>query len=218
MNKKNIDIKSEGYYRRERSWTNHFNIINNAKILDIGCGHGLLGAYLKENHCATVHGIEVVESCFKAAEKILDKAFFDDIEKMALDEFEKDYDYIIFSDCLEHLVNPDLVLKKVRTLLKKDGFLLISIPNVQNFRITMPLIFKGSWEYTNEGLMDKTHLRWFTCSSIKTLVEENGFHMIQMERELPLSSISGILNKVSLTLLKNHLTSHFYLKACLKDF
>ena len=99
-----IDIKEEAYYRRERSWTNNFDIQPGSKILDVGCGHGLLGRYLKESLKAEVHGIELVDDCYKAADKILDKTYHGNIEIMDLYDFDKDYDYIIFSDCLEHLL------------------------------------------------------------------------------------------------------------------
>lgn len=137
---------------------------------------------------------------------------------MDLSIIDHDYDYIIFSDCLEHLINPDLALIKIRQLLKKDGGLLISIPNVQNFRITIPLLFKGSWEYTDEGLMDRTHLRWFTYSSIVSLINKSGFNVESVARELPISSLSGLINILFFNLLKNHLTSHFYIKACLAEY
>ena len=211
-----IDIKEEAYYRRERSWTNNFDIKQGSKVLDVGCGHGLLGKYLKDTLKVEVHGVELVDDCYEAAKTILDKTYHGNIETMDLSDFENDYDYIIFSDCLEHLINPDLALKRIRHLLNNDGILLISIPNVQNFRITAPLILKGSWEYTDEGLMDRTHLRWFTYSSITSLVNKSGFEVEEVSRELPYSSLSGILNILFLTFFKNHLTSHFYLKACLR--
>ena len=117
----------------------------------------------------------------------------------------------------DQFFNPDFVLCRVARLLKADGHLLVSIPNVQNFRITVPLVFKGSWEYTEEGLMDKTHLRWFTESSITSLVGSNGYRVKKIVRELPLDSVSGKLNLVTFGLLKNHLTSHYYLEACLEN-
>ena len=212
-----INLKNESYYERDRSWTQNFNIAKDAKVLDIGCGHGVLGEYLHSTLGADVTGVEIVESCYHIAKEILHNAVLGDIETMDLAELGGDYDYIIFSDCLEHLVNPDAVLRRVASLLKADGHLLISIPNVQNFRITVPLVFKGSWEYTDEGLMDKTHLRWFTESSITSLVGSNGYRVKKIARELPLNSVSGKLNVATFGLLKNHLTSHFYLESCLEN-
>jgi len=217
INDKHVNSKNEGYYRRNRSWTQYFDIKRDSKILDVGCGHGLLGKYLNDTLGAQVTGIEIVKSCYYAAKEKLHEVILGDIETMDLAMLDKDYDYVIFSDSLEHLINPDIALLKVLSLLKKDGNLLISIPNVQNFRITLPLLLKGSWEYTEDGLMDRTHLRWFTETSITSLVEQNGFQLQQLERELPLSSKSGKLNLVTFSLLQNHLTSHFYLKACLAD-
>jgi 2-polyprenyl-3-methyl-5-hydroxy-6-metoxy-1,4-benzoquinol methylase len=214
---KYIEKKDDEYYRRDRSWTDKFDIRHGAKILDIGCGQGLFGKYLHESLDAKVTGIEVVESCYLEAKTVLDEAHLGDIETMDLTILDSDYDYIIFSDCLEHLINPDIVLSRIKKLLKKDGHLLISIPNVQNFRITLPLILRGSWEYKDEGLMDRTHLRWFTKSSIISLVESNGFRLMQLDRELPLNSFSGIINLLTFTIFKNHLTSHFYLKSCLAN-
>lgn len=212
-----INLKNEGYYKRDRSWTQNFNIAKDAKILDVGCGHGVLGKYLHSTLGADVTGVEIVESCYHIAKELLQNAVLGDIETMDLAELGGDYDYIIFSDCLEHLVNPDMVLRRMVSLLKADGHLLISIPNVQNFRITVPLVFNGSWEYTEEGLMDKTHLRWFTESSITSLVGSNGYRVKKIARELPLNSVSGKLNLATFGLLKNHLTSHLYLESCLEN-
>ena len=128
MVQKHIDIKNEDYYRRHRSWTNHFEIEHDAKILDIGCGQGMLGKYLNETLGARVTGIEIVESCYLAAKEVLDQAYLGDIETMDLSFLDCDYDYIIFADSLEHLINPDVALNRIKGLLNKNGHLLISIP------------------------------------------------------------------------------------------
>ncbi len=209
------ELKHLNYYRRERNWTQNFFISRNSRILDIGCGHGLLGKYLQSTLDAEVTGVEIIESCYIEAKSVLNNAIYGNIETMNLDILGNNYDYVIFSDSLEHLINPGETLFRVSSLLKDNGHLLISIPNVQNFRVTVPLVFRGSWEYKDEGLMDKSHLRWFTESSISSLVEDNGYKIIKIARELPLKSISGKLNMLTLGLFKNHLTSHFYLDSCL---
>jgi SAM-dependent methyltransferase len=184
-------------------------------VLDIGCGIGLLGAYLKKKHNCIVTGLEIIEDNYEVALSELDEVFLGDIETMDLSELGCDYDYIIFSDSLEHLLNPDKVLEKIKKLLSESGMVLISMPNVRNFRVTMPLIFSDSWEYQDEGLLDRTHLRFFTCTSLLNTLNNHGYCVNKIKYDLPLSSKVGLLNKLTFGLLKKHLTSHYFVESCL---
>jgi 2-polyprenyl-3-methyl-5-hydroxy-6-metoxy-1,4-benzoquinol methylase len=198
-----------------RNWPAKFSIKNNSRVLDIGCGRGLLGEFLKHEYGCHVTGLEIIQENALVAETVLDKVIVGDIESMILDEIKESFDYVIFSDSLEHLLDPGKVLIRTASLLKPDsGELLISIPNVRNFRVTLPLLLKDEWRYTDEGLLDKTHLRFFTLKSIKRLLDESGFKVMNAFYDLPISSQSGIINRLTLGQLSNHLTSHYFIQAC----
>ena len=205
------------YYNRSRSWPLLFNIKDDSFVFDIGCGRGLLGCLLKDTHGCKVTGLEIVEENYREASKVLDKAIFGDVETIIFPSEDFMFDYVIFSDSLEHLLNPDIVLERIRNLLNNNGKLLIAMPNVRNFRVTVPLIFCDSWEYQEEGLLDKTHLRFFTYSSLIALLDTMGFKVETVFYDLPLNSKVGILNFLTFGIFKRHLTSHYFVESCKKE-
>lgn len=216
MNINVTEKHGEGYYSRHRTWPTRFDLKPGSKVLDIGCGRGALGEYLKKTISATVCGLEITSENCNTAAKVLDRAVLGDIETMSLTDLGEGYDYIVFSDSLEHLLNPGPVLQKIGTLLNDDGSLLISMPNVRNFRVLVPLLFRDEWEYVEEGLLDKTHLRFFTFRSITRLLRDCGYEVEKYFYDLPLSSKVGKLNALTLGIFRKILTSHYFIKACKK--
>lgn len=209
--------ESSDYYSRQRSWPALFQIKYSGRFLDIGCGKGRLGAFLKNQFDAKVTGIEIFPEYAKEASRCLDEVLCGNIEEMDLSAYASQFDHIIFSDSLEHLLDPGSALMKAKFMLRPDGALLLSIPNVRNFRVTLPLVFLGKFEYQDEGLLDRTHLRFFTYSSIKNLLHHCGFEVESVKLDLPTNSKVGILNLLTLGLLKETLTSHFFIKACRRN-
>lgn len=213
----NLEIKpDQTYYARSRTWPSVFGIRSGTRILDVGCGRGNLGSYLQTQYDIKVTGLEIIEDNFIIASAVLHEAHLGDIETMDLIALGSQFDYIIFSDSLEHMLNSKAVLERVRGLLHKNGHLLISMPNVRNFRVTVPLVFSDQWDYQDEGLLDRTHLRFFTCTSICKLIDECGYKVEDIKYDLPLSSKVGILNLLTFGLFRRHLTSHYFISACLK--
>lgn len=205
---------SSDYFSRSRTWPALFDVKSGGSILDIGCGKGRLGSFLKVHCAARVTGIEIYPAYAEVASKHLDEVLCGDVEKLNLDAYIERFDCIIFSDSLEHLVEPELALLKVKALLQPDGILLLSVPNVRNFRVTIPLVMLGNFEYQDEGLLDRTHLRFFTRSSITNLLQRCGFEVEVLKYDLPLKSKVGLLNIVSLGLFRETLTSHFFIQSC----
>lgn len=219
--KKNPNLEAkpdQAYYSRARTWPSLFDIRSGAKVLDVGCGRGNLGVYLQDRHDAKVTGLEIIENNFVEASSVLHAAHLGDIESMDMTILGSGFDYVIFSDSLEHMLEPRAVLTSVKTLLSKDGRLLISMPNVRNFRVTVPLLFSDRWEYQDDGLLDRTHLRFFTCTSICNLLERCGYQVEQVRCDLPSSSKVGMLNIATFGLLRRHLTSHYFIKACTRKY
>lgn len=139
-------------------------------ILEIGCGKGRTGYELKtRGKAAKVIGIELVESVACEARSYLDEVYCGDLESMTLPFADSEFDYILAADVLEHLRDPWLMVTRLRRYLKSDGFMVASIPNVQYYRVIKDLMFKGEWRYTDGGLLDISHLRFFTKKSIVQL-------------------------------------------------
>ena len=152
-------------------------------ILEIGCGVGNTGRYLKEHLEAFVAGVELNSVAAEKARAVLDDVVTGNIEKLQL-EYEPDsFDVILCGDVLEHLIEPLQVLKKLKKFLKPTGKLVASIPNVQFFGVVHHLT-EGNWTYQDEGILDRTHLRFFTYPEIVKMFEEAGFQMGVVEETL----------------------------------
>lgn len=152
-------------------------------ILEVGCAAGGTGGELKKRPGTFVAGIERDEAAAAMARKVLDDVVTGDIESMELPYAPSSFDCIIFADVLEHLVDPLTVLKKVGKLLKDTGSVIMSLPNVQYYGVVHQLI-EGNWTYQKEGILDETHLRFFTFKEMEKFVENAGFRIFQIDETL----------------------------------
>jgi 2-polyprenyl-3-methyl-5-hydroxy-6-metoxy-1,4-benzoquinol methylase len=144
------------------------------RVLDIGCGRGQIGRILNTQFGCTVTGLEI-NSEFARECVEYDRVVIGSAEEPAVFEsFSKEFDVIICGDVLEHLQQPTIPLQASHRLLVPGGRLLISVPNVAQIRIRWMLL-RGRWDYTPEGIMDATHLRWFTLRSLHALVAQCGW-------------------------------------------
>ena len=156
----------------------------NKVVLDVGCATGQLAKRLKEKGCK-VYGIEIDEDAAKIARKYCEDVIVGDIEFLEnLPYSEKFFDYIIFSDVLEHLKDPLTVLKRSRKYLKDNGYILCSIPNVAYIYVRLNLLF-GKWDYQKKGILDEQHLRFFTLKTFNNLVEKAGFKVEKIDVTIP---------------------------------
>jgi spore maturation protein CgeB/tetratricopeptide (TPR) repeat protein len=182
--KESSDIeKPESYYKNIRHDLIPL-VPEDAKcILEVGCAEGMTGNELKKRPGVFVAGIENNEIAAEMARKVLDDVITGDVECMDIPYSPSAFDCIIFADVLEHLVNPLDILKKMSKLLKKDGTVIMSIPNVQFYGVVHQLI-EGNWTYQKEGILDETHLRFFTFKEIEKLVKEAGLSIQQIEETI----------------------------------
>lgn len=205
-----LNISNEDYHSHIRKDLLPFVIGSPKTILDIGCGRGLTGKYFKEQFSSEfVAGIEVNKDAAIFAEENLDKVINIDLNKKTLDLGEEKYDLIILGDILEHLIDPLELLKKVCQYLSENGQIIISTPNVRNWRLLFELIVKGEWKYRESGLLDSTHLRFFTKKSLQRLIEEAGFKVIKYSCRLRLPE--KILNIFTLSIFRDFFASQHYL-------
>jgi O-antigen biosynthesis protein len=155
------------------------------RILDVGCASGALGRGLKrQDPSRTIYGIEACAPAAQVATTNLDFVLCADAHA-AMCELANDnqrFDAVIFADVLEHLVDPWAVLRLARQLLNDSGCIVSSIPNVCIAGITRALLFHGRWDYVDAGILDRTHLRFFTKSTIRQTFAETGFSIVHMRR------------------------------------
>lgn len=145
------------------------------RFLEVGCGEGATLEYVRSKGADYVAGIDSNSAAIAAANrKGLDRAIVADIEKDELPFGEKEFDCIVLADVLEHLYDPWSVLRKLRSRLKDDGRMLLSIPNVKHYSVLGPLVFRDEWSYSDIGILDSSHLRFFTLREIKKLLAGAG--------------------------------------------
>ena len=148
-------------------------------VLDIGCGAGRLGEAIKARQPAEVVGIELNAAAAAAARRRLDQVFVGDVEGLDLPLPPGRFDAIICGDILEHLRDPDRLLRQARAWLAPGGSLIASIPNVRH-RSVVRSVLEGNWTYESAGLLDRTHLRFFTRREIEKLFFRAGFAIEEM--------------------------------------
>jgi 2-polyprenyl-3-methyl-5-hydroxy-6-metoxy-1,4-benzoquinol methylase len=152
------------------------------RILDVGCGGGALGAALKaEQPGRVVIGLEGFPEAAARARARLDDAICLDLDNV--DELPSglgSFDAIIFGDVLEHLRDPIPLVRTMLAALAEDGVLVCSIPNVKHWTVLHPLLVRDRWTYEDAGLLDRTHVHFFTAHSIERMLRELRLELVQI--------------------------------------
>lgn len=151
------------------------------RVIEIGCSSGALAREFRKVSPA-VHwvGVEVDPEYARAASRHCDQTVVANIERCAEEFFlqHQDRDCWIFGDVLEHLVDPWATLRSIRKVLPPGGMVAACIPNAQHWSVVMRLV-TGRFRYEGSGLLDRTHLRWFTRDTIHELFRDAGFRIVQ---------------------------------------
>lgn len=151
------------------------------QVIDFGCAGGGLGRHLKDLRPGlAVRGVEPVAEMARRARKFLDDVMVGRAED-PLPPTWPSPDCVIFADVLEHLVDPWDALRRARALLSPGGSLVVSIPNVLHHTVVLDL-FRGRFDYRDAGVLDRTHLRFFTAATARELVTQAGFRVERIER------------------------------------
>ena len=174
------DKMRHGYHDLSRRELLELIPTTSRRILDLGCGTGALGKALKERQACHVTGIELNKEACEIAKTNLDSYIQENLNRYDPTFSKARYDCIIFADILEHLVNPWTVLKKFASVLTDDGVIIASIPNVAHPSIVNNLQ-RGLWRYEPAGILDITHLRFFTKTSVFQLFCRAGLKIIEFK-------------------------------------
>ncbi|TCP16256.1 GT2 family glycosyltransferase [Simplicispira metamorpha] len=171
-----------------------------ATVLDLGCGSGALGQYLAQHRACTTDGITWSEAEAAHARPHYRRVEVADLETADLHTLlaGQRYDRIVCADVLEHLRQPERILDTCRALLAPDGQLLISVPNAAYCGLVAELLH-GEFRYRDEGLLDRTHLRFFTRTSLLRLLHEQGWAVDALDtirRELPESEFGVAFDRL----------------------
>lgn len=171
--------KTGKYYTNIRTEMVDFFPDNAETVLDVGCGQGSFAGHIKDQFNTETWGIEYMAAEAKVAEKVLDKVFTGPCEDFIDDLPDEFFDVIYFNDVLEHLADPYSVLEKMKVKLTSNGRIISSIPNIRNHNSLRMFLFGKDWKYEESGVMDHTHLRFFTRKSIRRMYEKLGFKIIK---------------------------------------
>ncbi len=162
----------------------HQKVINQIKsgnILDIGCASGYIAQQLVLKNCQ-ITGIEIDPKSAQVAGSYCHKMIVCDIEQPTTFKQlgSKRFDYILLIDVLEHLKAPDQVLANLKKYLAPKGQIIISTPNIAFLTIRLRLL-QGQFSYTDWGIMDRTHLKFFTRQTLTDLIIQSGYHIVKFD-------------------------------------
>ena len=168
------------------------------RVLEIGCGRGNTLLMLREKlGCSWIGGIEINPDVLDEARQNLDFLMVGDFENLELPFEENSLDLVLCLDVLEHLADPWAALRKLYRYVRTGGSIIASIPNVRHVKVILPLLFKSRWEYVDDGILDRTHLRFFVRHSAIELIESGGFNVdLVLNAGLGSSRRSQVVNRM----------------------
>ncbi len=184
-NKGTMQAAHEHYQYKPFDGSSHFwaqghlsALSSDAKVLDIGAGSGFAGSFLKDKGLTELYAVEIEPQAVEHL-KLIYKDVAADVSKYQGMQF----DVILLLDILEHLVDPASFLAKLEPYLSKDGMILISVPNVAHWSVRIPLLF-GIFNYHERGILDSSHLVFFTRSSFKRFIKNSPFFAVEYSQSI----------------------------------
>lgn len=177
----NADTTKWHYAEGKRDEMVRFIPRDTRTLLDVGCGRGGFGANLKSKFDLEVHGVELNAEAAGHARTRLDRVFELDLERDSQGLPDSRYDVVTFLDVLEHLQDPWSLLKRSHAWLRPGGTVVASLPNMRYYPVLKDLVLAKRFEYVDSGVLDRTHLRFFTLSGIDRLFRDAGFRQVRIE-------------------------------------
>lgn len=164
---------------------NHLKLLNlvghNQRVLEVGPASGYMTKVLLEQLGCNVDCVEIDPAAAALAQAYSRRMVVGSIEDpKTLEVLADNYEVAIFGDVLEHLVDPAKVVRTVREKLSARGRVIASIPNVAHWTIRLALL-RGKFNYTETGLLDETHLRFFTLQTARSLFESAGYKIVGID-------------------------------------
>lgn len=203
--------KSSSYFENTRTDIEPAIPLFSDSVLEIGCGTGATLAWLKTTgRCKSTTGIELVAQQAECAARVVDRVIQGNVEAIDLAPFTECFDLILCLDVLEHLNDPWALIEQINRMLKPGGRLVASIPNIRHISVLAPLLVQGQWTYRERGILDKTHLRFFTKKSAIQLMTGSGLKLTFIKGlGLQSKSISSMLNMITLGLFWEFFASQY---------
>lgn len=176
----------------------------NAKVLDIGAGSGLLGKLFQVSEKnVVIDGIEPNEYASIIAKEHYRKLFNGYLSSFIDELRQETYDYIVLADVIEHIADPTEFIEEIKSIMNDNTKLIFSIPNVAYGSIRINLLF-GKFQYTDSGILEKTHLRFYTEDTVHNLMNHSNLNIEKLSylhRDIFSIEKSNFLNKIKLSSL-----------------
>lgn len=158
-----------------------------SRVLETGCANGRFSRVLVEHDCSVV-GVEIDEGAASDAAQFCERVIVGNLEDPEIQQQIPDgFDLLLFGDVLEHLAEPWNVLRALRSRLNQGGAVVVSIPNVAHWDVRIGLL-AGKFDYQDEGVLDSTHLRFFTRRTVWEMLEQTGYRVVTANRVTRLPS------------------------------
>lgn len=159
------------------------------RALDIGCSSGYLARRLVERG-ADVVGVDVDEAAVAEARRVCSQVLVGDVETMELPFESASFDVVLCGDVIEHLRDPERFLMRLRSLLRPEGRLVLTTPNVANWAMRLSLL-AGRWRYTDRGILDRTHTRLFTRNTLIEALDRAGYRIVALDVTAPVPFVAS---------------------------
>jgi 2-polyprenyl-3-methyl-5-hydroxy-6-metoxy-1,4-benzoquinol methylase len=211
--KERYEQKHAGYYGQIRAGLLQYLPGYFKDVLDIGCGQGAFGALLKERFGCSVTGIEFFEQAAAEAANRLDTVLAGDAMAMASKLDGRLFDLIVLTDVLEHFPDPEALLGRYIPLLAPGGSFFLAVPNVRHWSVLLPLVLRGEWSYADQGILDETHLRFFTRRSLESILNRVGLAVKSCTMDVGSGTKTELANRLTLGLVREFLSPHMIVVA-----
>lgn len=188
------------------------------RVLEIGAAYGETLFYLKQKGIAIeAVGIDIFEDKNNSQNyKNIDRFIFGNIEELDFQEFENYFDLILLPDVLEHLIEPQIVLKKVHQYLKEEGEIIVSMPNIRHYSAINKIVFKGDFRYEESGVFDYTHRRFYCKTNIQRLLENAHFKTVHVESSIKNfqgRSMAKLVNSLTFKVFEEFFSTQYFFKS-----
>lgn len=176
----NYEKKATGYFEGTRPEMLQFIPKSCERLLDIGCGAGGFGGMIKKELGAEVWGIEISSAATKIARKRIDKVINEPFSSQIKELSNQHFDVITFNDVLEHFPDPYPPLEICKKKLSENGVVVCSLPNVRYIENVYHFLIDMDWKYTEQGILDNTHLKFFTKKSMIRTFKNAGYDIVSI--------------------------------------
>ena len=159
------------------------------RVFEGGVSSGYFAAVLTRAGLR-VDGHELDPIAAARARTVCEHVYVGDLQQFDVDELDGTYDVLLFGDTLEHVADPAGVLRRLSTHLASGGTLIVSVPNVANWAIRLMLL-AGRFRYTDRGILDRTHLRFYTRRTLVEMIESSGFRVQSVVGTIPVPGVQS---------------------------